>query len=951
MNTRLYCLFAVAVLFTCYSRGYSQVDTSYVYNPSAPFGPLDIRIAQSPTRYHYLKEGETFSFRGTRTYYDMTSWDSSPYKEGHLVHRTADGDRFIMNYRLLIPDEYRADFPDGYPLIVVFHGLGERGNCAEYACYHADRTWSPVANNPPAPTSPNSPLMNNDHNLLHGGQVHLSAMKRAEGRLPGDASLNSRAFPGFVLFPQNLNGWDRWSVEDVIRIIRLITKKYNINEDRIYVEGISNGGHGMYQALKRAPWLFAAGIAMSAIDDGAINANGVAESIAHIPLWVFQGGMDENPLPSKTVRYIQQFRAAGASVRYTLYPELGHGTWNKAFNEPEFFSWLLGKQKNNLHTYQSTRFICSNEGTRLEVAAGFPAYQWQYNGSIISGADGPVLMAKDPGEYRVRYARVANPSENQWNSWSQVVTLSATEPPRAVIEQLSTVKLPGLDGGSQARLRSAGDYDQYFWYRNGHPIDLPGNVDDTLRYVTFPSSSGDGQYTLVVTELGCKSDPSSPVSIVYGDRAEINVTAPADFEGISLSPSETVLSWTDQSNNESGFEIWRRKSGENWKWVGITGPNSTSFDDNRVEPNAAYQYKIRAVSNTGRSDYIPSGANGITVETIEDNEEPTVPTSLKIKNTGVGEVTLTWSPATDNTRIREYVIIVGDETIHTNSADTTFVLTDLPINQEYSVSVYAVDLSRNEGGASDPVSVSTYVSGLFYRHTTGSWTSLDSIDWSWAEFTGTIGTFSLAPKTQDDYYNLSFEGFIFIEEEGTYQFRITSSDGTRLWLNDRRIIDNDGIHEEPKTEMSGEIELDRGGHHIYLQYFEDVQTDTLLVEYKGPDTGEEWIPIPRAALKSHEDAITGIGDEGGESAFRVSVYPNPTTHDNVTVQVESVLDAPVRVRVHDTMGRTVLDHTYGIAELSYGIALPQGSITGAGMYIVEVLQGRMRKTERVVIRR
>src|SRR5690606_6496286 len=115
---------------------------------------------------------------------------------------------------------------------------------------------------------------------------------------------------------------------------------------------------------KRAPWLFAAGIAMSAIDDGAINANGVAESIAHIPLWVFQGGMDENPLPSKTVRYIQQFRAAGASVRYTLYPELGHGTWNKAFNEPEFFSWLLGKQKNNLHTYQSTRFICSNEGTR-----------------------------------------------------------------------------------------------------------------------------------------------------------------------------------------------------------------------------------------------------------------------------------------------------------------------------------------------------------------------------------------------------------------------------------------------------------------------------------------------------------------------------------------------------------------------------------------------------------
>src|SRR5690606_33826519 len=218
---------------------------------------------------------------------------------------------------------------------------------------------------------------------------------------------------------------------------------------------------------------------------------------------------------------------------------------------------------------------------------------------------------------------------------------------------------------------------------------------------------------------------------------------------------------------------------------------------------------------------------------------PTAPSGLEAVATGVGQITLTWNPATDNTRVREYVIRVGDEVTRTGSTDTTFVLKDLPINTEYDVEVYAVDLSRNEGGASESVHVSTYVSGLFYTHTTGSWTTLDSVDWSWAEFSGTIPNFSLAPKTQEDYYNLSFEGFIFIEQSGTYQFRITSSDGTRMWLDDKRIIDNDGIHDEANTATSNDIQLDRGGHHVYLQYFEFVQLDSLLVEYLGPDTGGE----------------------------------------------------------------------------------------------------------------
>src|SRR5690606_3636035 len=90
---------------------YSQVDTTWIYDPSTPYGSLDIRIAKSATQYYYLKDG-TFSYREsapgvkTNTFFDMTAWDSSPYREGQMREKNKNEDIFIMNYRLLLPDNY-----------------------------------------------------------------------------------------------------------------------------------------------------------------------------------------------------------------------------------------------------------------------------------------------------------------------------------------------------------------------------------------------------------------------------------------------------------------------------------------------------------------------------------------------------------------------------------------------------------------------------------------------------------------------------------------------------------------------------------------------------------------------------------------------------------------------------------------------------------------------------
>lgn len=416
----------------------AQVRPEYLYNTNMPYGTLDIRTNISETKFYYLEEGKTFSFResppGTRTnrFHDMTSWDSSPYTEGHLRKKDEDKDNFIMNYRLLPPLNYNSTYAPGYPLIVLMHGAVERGNCFYAECYHADFSYDPNVNIPPAPSTPTHRLLNNDDHLTIGAEQHMVARDLAGGRLPDDGTMPSRAFPGFTLVPQMLNVWDSVVVEDVIRMVMLHCEKYNIDQNRIYIHGLSIGGYATYEAVKRAPWLFAAALPMSAVTEaGNIFKHGQQDNVAHVPIWMFQGGVDKRPSPEFTRALIKKFRSAGTSVKYTVYPELNHIVWDKAYAEPEFFSWMLGKSKTKIHPRGGITQIdtISNLYPTLMLAGGFFAYQWEKDGTIIPGAKSNTLTVDGPGVYRARFSRISpTPAAPDWNDWSPLVTVKEGGP-------------------------------------------------------------------------------------------------------------------------------------------------------------------------------------------------------------------------------------------------------------------------------------------------------------------------------------------------------------------------------------------------------------------------------------------------------------------------------------------------------------------------------------------
>ncbi len=819
----------------------------------------------------------TYSWRGDGQFHDMTSWDSSPYLQGHL----RQGTQFRMNYRLLLPSGHNPSYHPGYPLIVMLHGAGERGNCWVDNCYCPD----PAACNPNGTPDPGTDprFLNNDHNLVHGGSPHLSARNRAGTKLPDDPTLASNAFPGFVLFPQNTNQWRNTAnpagsdVSNVIRIVRLLSRQYNIDQDRIYIHGLSMGAQALLEALNYADWLFAAAAPMSPIN---FSQSLEYDSVRNIPFWIFQGGQDLNPKPAETEGMIRNLREKGASVRYSLYPNLGHGTWNTAYAEPDFFSWFLSKNKSNIHVDYGKPNVCgtTGEGATLVLPQGFPAYQWERDGVIITGATSYIYVATSPGVYRARYSRLsATPDPSQWNRWSDPVTVGEKSPEAPIIEQLGTNVLSDLNLGSVAYLKVPEGFETYRWFQNGSTPQKPlvqSTEDPSIFMHTGCTGGGpcvhSGQYTLITEGYDkCPSLPSEPVTILFGTHNTVTVPpaitgTPNNFTFDIISPTSVLLKWTDNSTNEREFEIWRRKllnvPGEDfnkgWVMATITKEDVTMFLDTGVEPASTYYYKIRAVNNSGRSNYFPGNTQGNVnqnrvVTTPGELIPPTPPGNVIATTVAPGSVRVTWETSSDNAGVKAYYIYFDGDSISVPGDAGTYTLSSLPLNREINFTVKAMDAAGNLSAASNPSNAHTFVSGLYYKHSTGSWSTMAQMADTWVdpEFTGWVSTFSLQERTQEDYFNFEFTGFLHITTPGLYAFRTTSDDGSQLFLDNNLIVNNDGLHGNV-TVTSADQNLSAGAVPVMVRYFEGTGGQTLTVQYRGPDTGNTWVNVAASALKS-----------------------------------------------------------------------------------------------------
>ncbi|AUX21649.1 hypothetical protein SOCEGT47_021350 [Sorangium cellulosum] len=84
---------------------------------------------------------------------------------------------------------------------------------------------------------------------------------------------------------------------------------------------------------------------------------------------------------------------------------------------------------------------------------------------------------------------------------------------------------------------------------------------------------------------------------------------------------------------------------------------------------------------------------------------------------------------------------------------------------------------------------------------------------------------------QNDWFAIRFEGEFKVPSEGVFQFRLTSDDGAILYIDDKRVVTNDGVHTAKSAD--GEARLSEGMHRLRLDYFQAQRGTVALIVLMG----------------------------------------------------------------------------------------------------------------------
>ena len=217
-----------------------------------------------------------------------------------------------------MPQNY--DSTKKYPLVYFLHGAGERGN-------------------------------DNEKQLMHGASLFLREDTRKDyPAIVVFPQCAQNSFWSNVVFSQDNEGKRKFDFPTggeptkamilAQGLLDQLLKSYPIRKKHVYVGGLSMGGMGTFELVRRNPKLFAAAIP---ICGGANPAT--AEQMNKTSWWIFHGAKDDVVPPALSQQMYEALLNAKAGVKFTLYPEANHNSWDSAFAEKELLPWLFSQKR------------------------------------------------------------------------------------------------------------------------------------------------------------------------------------------------------------------------------------------------------------------------------------------------------------------------------------------------------------------------------------------------------------------------------------------------------------------------------------------------------------------------------------------------------------------------------------------------------------------------------
>jgi predicted peptidase len=233
----------------------------------------------------------------TATLPDLTPvrGDDQP-KTGFVDKNFKNADGTTSPYVVFVPKDY--DGKKEYPVILFLHGSGETKGGKQ----------TPV-------------------------QVGIGpAIKKRE-----------KDFPFIVVIPQSEKRTWKADSDDAKRALAIldeVAKEYKVDSKRQILTGLSMGGYGTWSIAAAHPNRWAAIVPICGGGDPKD-----AEKIKAIPTWGFVGDKDSDRIVKGMKDMMDALKTAGAEPKYTVYPGVGHNSWDNAYGTDELYKWLLEQKK------------------------------------------------------------------------------------------------------------------------------------------------------------------------------------------------------------------------------------------------------------------------------------------------------------------------------------------------------------------------------------------------------------------------------------------------------------------------------------------------------------------------------------------------------------------------------------------------------------------------------
>ena len=192
--------------------------------------------------------------------------------------------------------------------------------------------------------------------MLHGaGSNHRLSLRRVFGKSNEVGATDvetSRIFPAWkdidyiVASPyaRGTAGYQGVPEKDVYDVLVDVKNRFPIDNDRVYLTGLSMGGGGTLWIGLTHPDIWAA--IAPVCPAPPVGTEVFAPNALNIPVHFFQGGADPVVNPEGTRKWVSSLKDLGSNVEYTEYPGIQHNSWEKAYQDENIFKWFAPFKRN-----------------------------------------------------------------------------------------------------------------------------------------------------------------------------------------------------------------------------------------------------------------------------------------------------------------------------------------------------------------------------------------------------------------------------------------------------------------------------------------------------------------------------------------------------------------------------------------------------------------------------